>query len=97
MKVKQLPKIYFWLGIVVFIVAVILPEDSFQMVSVLGKVMGELKPVGLATIFLLPIIGIVGVISSIMDKSVLYGILNGTLILSFPLMMVVSNVVQALF
>ncbi|WP_347298426.1 hypothetical protein [Dolosigranulum savutiense] len=97
MKVKQLPKICFWLGIVVFIVAVILPEDSFQMVSVLGKVMGELKPVGLATIFLLPIIGIVGVISSIMDKSVLYGILNGTLILSFPLMMVVSNVVQALF
>ncbi|WP_347301482.1 hypothetical protein [Dolosigranulum savutiense] len=97
MKVKQLPKICFWLGIVVFIVAVILPEDSFQMVSVLGKVMGELKPVGLATIFLLPIIGIVGVISSIMDKSVLYGILNGTLILSFPLMMVVSNIVQALF
>lgn len=96
-KHKQLPKICFWLGVVVFTVAVLLPTDLFQSITWIEKILDELKPVGLATIFLLPIIGSVGVVGSIMNKSVLYGSLNVALILSFPLMILVSNIVQALF
>lgn len=87
----------FLVRVVVFTVAVLLPTDLFQSITWIEKILGELKPVGLVTIFLLPIIGSVGVVGSIMNKSVLCGSLNVTLILSFPLMILVSNIVHALF
>lgn len=96
MKRERLPRICFWLGVIVLVVAVVLPDDTIQSTGWLYNLLGELKPVGLATIFILPVIGSVGVVSSLVAKSVMYGVLNSTLILSFPLMMLAANIVQVL-
>ncbi len=66
---------------------------------VLGAIFGyflpdigsQLKPLGLSTIFLCPILGIIGLIFSLKRKSILFSILNLVLILSFPITMFLGN------
>ena len=77
-------KYTFVLGIIVFVISYILP------VNLLDK-FTQLKPLGLSTIFLCPILGIIGLIFSFKRKSILFSILNLILILSFPITMLVGN------
>ena len=80
----NIEKYTFVLGISVFVISYILP------VNLLDK-FTQLKPLGLSTIFLCPIWGISGLIFSFKRKSILFSILNLILILSFPITMLVGN------
>lgn len=81
---KNIEKYTFILGIIIFVISYILP------VNLLDK-FTQLKPLGLSTIFLCPILGIIGLIFSFKRKSILFSILNLILILSFPITMLVGN------
>lgn len=80
----NIEKYTFVLGILVFVISYILP------VNLLDK-FTQLKPLGLSTIFLCLILGIIGLIFSFKRKSILFSILNLILILSFPITMLVGN------
>lgn len=86
LKNHNISKIAFLLGTVVFFISYILPINIIEDFT-------RLKPLGLSTIFLCPIIGIIGVIFAIKEKTVLYGVLNFLLILSFPIIMLIGNII----
>lgn len=72
----------FILGIVIWVVAIFLPVDSLEFV--LGN---GLRPLGLATIFICPILGIIGMLFSIKNRNIILSFLNIFLILAFPITM----------
>lgn len=62
---KNIEKYTFILGIIIFVISYILPVDLLNKFT-------ELKPLGISTIFICPILGIIGLISSIKRKSILF-------------------------
>ena len=60
----------------------ILPVDSLEFI--LGN---GLRPLGLATIFICPILGIIGMLFSIKNRNIILSFLNIFLILAFPITM----------
>lgn len=79
---RQVEVPIFILGIVIWVVAIFLPVDSLEFV--LGN---GLRPLGLATIFICPILGIIGMIFSIKNRNIILSFLNIFLILAFPITM----------
>lgn len=79
---RQVEVPIFILGIVIWVVAIFLPVDSLEFV--LGN---GLRPLGLATIFICPILGIIGMLFSIKNRNIILSFLNIFLILAFPITM----------
>lgn len=84
---KQSQRITFILGLVLFIISVIIPYDSLEFI------LGALRPVGLTSIFICPILGIIGTIFAIKNKDLLFLILNMIQILAFPITMIVGYLI----
>ena len=83
---KNISKYLFFLGIGIFIISYLLPVDLFDSFT-------NLKPTGLTSLFICRIIGLIGLIFAIKEKSVLFGILNFLLIIIFPLAMFINSLI----
>lgn len=83
---KSLSKYLFFIGIGVFIISYLLPVDIFESFT-------NLRPTGLTSLFICRIIGIIGLVFAIKEKSVLFGILNFLLIIIFPLVMFINSLI----
>ena len=81
---KNISKILFFTGIGVFIISYLLPVDIFESFT-------NLRPTGLTSLFICRIIGLIGLIFAIKEKSLLFGILNFLLIIIFPLIMFINS------
>ena len=83
---KNISKILFFTGIGVFIISYLLPVDIFERFT-------NLRPTGLTSLFICRIIGLIGLIFAIKEKSLLFGILNFLLIIIFPLAMFINSLI----
>ena len=83
---KNISKILFFTGIGVFIISYLLPVDIFENFT-------NLRPTGLTSLFICRVIGLIGLIFAIKEKSVLFGILNFLLIIIFPLLMFINSLI----
>ena len=81
---RSISKILFFIGLGVFIISYFLPVDIFENFT-------NLRPTGLTSLFICRIIGLIGLIFAIKEKSVLFGILNFLLIIIFPLVMLINS------
>ena len=79
MKVNLSKKI-FLLGLVIFVISYLLPIDIFESYT-------SLRPTGLTSMFIGPIIGLMGLIFGIKEKEKLFIVLNPLLILLLPIAM----------
>lgn len=83
---KNISKLLFFIGIGIFIISYLLPVDFFEKFT-------NLRPTGLTSLFICRIIGIIGLVFAIKEKSVLFGILNFLLIIIFPLVMFINSLI----
>lgn len=83
---KGISKYLFFIGIGVFIISYFLPVDLFDSFT-------NLRPTGLTSLFICRIIGLIGLIFAIKEKSLLFGILNFLLIIIFPLLMFINSLI----
>lgn len=83
---KNISKYLFFIGIGVFIISYFLPVDLFDSFT-------NLRPTGLTSLFICRIIGLIGLIFAIKEKSLLFGILNFLLIIIFPLVMFINSLI----
>lgn len=72
------------IGVVCLVVGFILKDFEFGF-------LGNLRPIGFVTIYICPILGIIGIVLALIEKSVARALLNFLLVLSFPLLMIVGN------
>lgn len=72
------------IGVVCLVVAFILKDFEFGF-------LGNLRPIGFVTIYICPILGVIGIVLALIEKSVARALLNFLLLLSFPLLMIVGN------
>ncbi len=82
---KQIEIPVFILGLAIWLISLFLPVHSLEFM--LGN---GLRPIGLATIFICPILGIIGMIFSIKNRNIILSFLNILLILAFPITMVMG-------
>lgn len=73
----------FFIGLSIYVISYLVPTNIFNNFT-------HIKPIGMSTIFICPILGIIGLIFSIKSKSILFSILNLILIFSFPITMFVG-------
>ena len=83
---KNISKYLFFIGIGVFIISYLMPVDIFENFT-------NLRPTGLTSLFICRIIGLIGLIFAIKEKSLLFGILNFLLIIIFPLVMFINSLI----
>ena len=83
---KSLSKLLFFIGIGVFIISYLLPVDFFENFT-------NLRPTGLTSLFICRIIGIIGLVFAVKEKSILFGVLNFLLIIIFPLFMFINSLI----
>lgn len=83
---KSLSKYLFVTGVLVFIISYLLSIDFFAEFI-------NLIPTGLTSLFILRIIGIIGLVFAVKEKSLLFGILNFLLIIIFPLVMFINSLI----
>lgn len=81
---KNISKLLFFLGIGVFIISYMLPVDLFENFT-------NLRPTGFTSLFICRIIGLIGLVFAVKEKSVLFGVLNFLLIIIFPLVMFINS------
>lgn len=81
---KDISKYLFFIGVGIFIISYMLPVDLFENFT-------NLRPTGLTSLFICRIIGLIGLIFAIKEKSVLFGILNFLLIIIFPFFMFINS------
>ena len=72
------------IGVVCLVVSFILKDFEFGF-------LGNLRPIGFVTIYICPILGVIGIVLALIEKSVARALLNFLLLLSFPLLMIVGN------
>ena len=72
------------IGVAYLVIAFILKDFEFRF-------LGNLRPIGFVTIYICPVLGIIGIVLALIEKSVARALLNFLLLLSFPLLMVVGN------
>lgn len=75
---EKLSKNIFLIGLVIFMISDLLPVDIFQIYT-------NLRPTGLTSMFIGPIIGLMGLIFGIKEKEKLFIVLNPLLILLLPI------------
>lgn len=78
MKVERIPKITVILGMILLAIAFVIPYDSLE-----GLVGEGPRPVGIVSILINPILGIIGSGFSIYKKQWLFLVLNIILIFTF--------------
>lgn len=83
---KNISKKLFLLGLVIFVISYLLPVDIFESFT-------NLRPTGLTSIFVCPIIGLIGLIFGIKEKDKLFMALNVILILLLPIAMFVGHLI----
>lgn len=83
---KSLSKYLFVTGVLIFIISYLLPVDFFENFT-------NLSPTGLTSLFICRIIGLIGLIFAVKEKSVLFGVLNFLLIIIFPLFMFINSLI----
>ena len=86
---QKLSKKIFLLGLVIFVISYLLPVDIFQSYT-------SLRPTGLTSMFVCPIIGLIGLIFGVKEKDRLFIVLNIMLILLLPIAMFVGHLVESL-
>lgn len=74
---KNLQLYTFLLGFLLIILAYFIPTDPFP----------TIKPMGIATIFIAPVLGILGIVFSLINKKYRYIVPNVLLALSFFILM----------
>ena len=74
---KNLQLYTFLLGFLLIVVAYFIPTDPFP----------TIKPMGIATIFIAPVLGILGIVFSLINKKYRYIVSNVLLVLSFFILM----------
>ncbi|MDU1010601.1 MAG: hypothetical protein E7A46_06870 [Finegoldia magna] len=72
------------IGVVCLVIAFILKDFEFGF-------LGNLRPIGFVTIYICPILGIIGIVFSLIEKSVARALLNFLLVLAFPIIMLAWN------
>ena len=72
------------IGVVCLVISFILKDFEFGF-------LGNLRPIGFVTIYICPILGVIGIVLALIEKSVARALLNFLLLLSFPLLMIVGN------
>ena len=75
---ENLSKKIFLLGLVIFVISYLLPIDIFESYT-------SLRPTGLTSMFVCPIIGLIGLIFGLKEKDRLFIVLNIMLILLLPI------------
>ena len=83
---ENLSKKMFLIGSVIFMISYLLPVDIFQSYT-------SLRPTGLTSMFVCPIIGLIGLICGVKEKDRLFIVLNIMLILLLPIAMFVGHVI----
>ena len=86
---KNISKKFFLLGLVIFLISYLLPIDIFESYT-------SLRPTGLTSMFVCPIIGLIGLIFGVKEKDKLFMTLNVLLILLLPIAMFVGHLVGSL-
>lgn len=72
------------IGVACLVIAFILKDFEFGF-------LGNLRPIGFVTIYICPIVGIIGIVFSLIEKSVAKAILNFLLVLAFPIIMLAGH------
>lgn len=83
---KSISKYLFFIGIGFFIISYLLPVDFFENFT-------NLRPTGLTSMFVCPIIGLIGLIFGVKEKDRLFIVLNIMLILLLPIAMFVGHLI----
>ena len=83
---KNLSKKLFLLGLVLFVISYLLPVDILQSYT-------NLRPTGLTSMFVCPIVGLIGLIVGVKEKDKLFIVLNLLLILILPMAMFVGHLI----
>ena len=82
----NLSKKIFLLGLVLFVISYLLPVDIVQSYT-------HLRPTGLTSMFVCPIVGLIGLIVGVKEKDKLFMALNVLLILLLPIAMFTGHVI----
>lgn len=85
----NLSKKIFLLGLVLFVISYLLPVDIFQSYT-------NLRPTGLTSMFVCPIVGLIGLIVGVKEKDKWFIVLNLLLIFLLPLAMFVGHLISAI-
>ena len=83
---KNISKKLFLLGIAIFAISYLLPIDIFKSYT-------NLRPTGLTSMFVCPIIGLIGLIFGVKENDRLFIVLNIMLILLLPIAMFVGHLI----
>ena len=83
---KKISKKLFLLGLVIFMISYLLSVDIFKSYT-------SLRPTGLTSMFVCPIIGLIGLIFGVKEKDRLFIVLNIMLILLLPIAMFVGHLI----
>ena len=83
---KKISKKLFVVGIATFVISYLLPIDIFKSYT-------SLRPTGLTSMFVCPIIGLIGLIFGVKEKDRLFMGLNVLLIFLLPIAMFVGHVI----
>ena len=83
---KNISKKLFLLGLVIFVISYLLPIDIFESYT-------SLRPTGLTSMFVCPIIGLIGLIFGVKEKDRLFILLNIMLILLLPIAVFVGHLI----
>ena len=81
-KNKKMSQVTSILGLGLLLIAWLLP---LRIVEGLGP----LRPLGFVCLYICPLLGLIGLVFSIRDRSILFALINLGLILSFPLLMII--------
>lgn len=83
---KKISKKLFLIGLLIFVISYLLPVDIFENYT-------SLRPTGLTSMFVCPIIGLIGLIFGIKEKDKLFIVLNILLILLLPMAMFAGHLI----
>ncbi len=83
---ENLSKKIFLIGLVIFLISYLLPIDIFESYT-------SLRPTGLTSMFVCPIIGLIGLLFGLKEKDRLFIVFNLLLILLLPIAMFVGHVI----
>ena len=83
---ENLSKKIFLFGLTIFVISYLLPIDIFESYT-------SLRPTGLTSMFVCPIIGLIGLIFGVKEKDRLFIVSNIMLILLLPIAMLVSHLI----
>ena len=83
---RNLSKKMFLLGVSIFVIYYLLPIDIFESYT-------SLRPTGLTSMFVCPIIGLIGLIFGVKENDRLFIVLNLLLILLLPITMFAGHII----